>query len=291
MLAEQAREEGQVLLQSTVALMCVLVTAEAKRFACAMVEPLRASIQERMRALSTPNRRGQAAEMATFLRERSARLFENWRTQFEDHATEYFHQATARFAERVNELIADVRRMAGSLFGFSVQKFDAIDELAELERCGCFPNSDLDWGFGNAALMLPTGIFRRYLLRAALRKAESELEQNAALVAFDYKNRLNKSLALFLEAMTAKFNETVDGIGCLLESVLTRQRKGSAARRTQRRKQEEIAASLDECDRRDASVVAQHDGCESQTNIARDPGRHEASVLTPCTTLGESNDV
>jgi len=291
MLAEQAREESQALLQSTVALICVLVEAEAKRFAGGLVEPLRASIQQRMKGLSAPNRRGQVAEIVTFLRERSARLFEDWWTQFEDHPTEYFHQATARFAERVNELIAGVRRMAGSLLGFSVQKFDAIDELAELDPCECFPNSVLDWGFGKAVLMVPTGLFRRYLLRAVVRKAEAELEQKATFVSVDYKERLNKSLTLFLERMTARFNETIDGIGGMLESALTREQTRSAAVRTGLREQETTAAALVEHGGCDAPILVRHDSWENDDNHARKSSREDASGLKPCTTAGGSKDV
>ena len=134
--------------------------------------------------------------------------------------------------------------------------------------------------------MVPTGLFRRYLLQAVVRKAETELEQKANFVSVDYKERLNKSLALFLESMTARFNETIDGIGGMLESALTREQTCSAAVR-----QDTTAAALVEHDGGDALILVRHDSCENDDNRARKSSRDDASVLKPCTTAGGSNDV
>jgi GTPase SAR1 family protein len=289
--AEQEREDSQVLLQSGVARLCGLVEAEASRFAEVMVEPLRVSIRERMKTLGALSRKQQASEMDKFLRVRIEGLLEGWRIQFEGQAAEHFRQATIRFAGHVNELIADVRRTVGSLFGFSVQSFDATEELAELEPCGYFTDPVLDWGLGNAPLMLPAGLFRHYLLRVMLQKAESELKRNTTRVAFDYKKRLNKSLALFLEGMTSKLNETIEGLRRAVESALARHREDSATAEIQLQKQETILAKLDECDERVARILAQYEGDEGQANLGGDPGRDEASAVGPCTIVGGSQDV
>jgi hypothetical protein len=193
--------------------------------------------------------------MDRFLRARIEHLLDGWRTEFESDATQHFRQATNRFAERVNELIAGVRRTAGSLFGFSVQAFDAVEELAELEPCGYFTDPVLDWGLGSAPLMLPTPVFRRYLLRVMLRKAEIELERNATRVAFDFKKRLNKSVNLFLGGMTAKLNETIDGIRGALASAMERQQAGSAAAQLQLDNRQAALARLAECERELASIA------------------------------------
>jgi len=289
--AEQEREDSQVLLQSSVARLSGLVEMEASRFAEARVKPLRVSIRERMKTLGALSRKVLASEMDKFLMERIEGLFEDWRTQFESSANAHFGQATHRFAEHVNELIAGVRRTASSLFGFEVETFEATEELAELEPCGYFTDPVLDWGLGSAPLLLPPGLFRSYLLRVVLRKAESELERNATRVAFDYKKRLNKSLGLFLEGMTAKLNETIDGIRRALENALTRQQEGSATAGIQLQEQKTILATLDECDGRVARILVQYEGGRSQANLGVDLGRDEASALGPCAIIGESHDV
>jgi len=254
--AEEQREDGQVLLQNSVARLGSLVETEAMSFAETMVDALRTEIRRHLQTRRALGRKALAAEMDKFLKDRIGRLFDGWRTQFEGDAADHLRQATNRFAERVNELVAGVRQTAGSLFGFSVKSFDATEELAELEPCGYFTDPVLDWGLGNAPLLLPPRLFDRYLLRVMLRKAETELERNATRVAFDYKKRLNKSLTLFLEGMTAKLNETIDGIRSALASASARQQGGSTAAQLQLAQRQAALASLDECERQlDNAVV------------------------------------
>lgn len=247
--AQQEREDSQILLQNSVSQISRLFETEAMNFADEMVEPLRTEIRRHWEQHCNLGRRVLAAEMDRFLSARIEYLFNGWRAKFEGDAREHFRQATTRFAQRVNELIAGVRRTAGSLFGFSVQEFDAAEDLAELEVCGYFTDPVLDWGLGNAPLLLPTLLYRRYMLGVLLRKAETELERNATRVAFDYKERLNKSVSLFLEGMTAKLNETVDGIRGALISAVERQQTDSAAAHVQLEERQRALATLAECER------------------------------------------
>lgn len=247
--ARQEREDSQILLQNSVSQISRLFENEAMGFAGEMVEPLRTEIRRHWEQHCNLGRRVLAAEMDRFLSARIENLFNGWRAKFEGDASEHFRQATTRFAQRVNELIAGVRRTAGSLFGFSVQEFDAAEDLAELEVCGYFTDPVLDWGLGNAPLLLPTLLYRRYMLGVLLRKAETELERNATRVAFDYKKRLNKSVSLFLEGMTAKLNETVDGIRGALISAVERQQTDSAAAHVQLEERQRALATLAECER------------------------------------------
>jgi GTPase SAR1 family protein len=253
--AQQEREDSQILLQNSVARISNMVETEALAFAGNMVESLRAETQQHWQEHANLGRKELAAEMDHFLKTRIERLFNDWRTQFEHAANEHFQQATNRFAQRVNELIAGVRHTAGSLFGFSVQAFDAVEELAELEPCGYFTDPVLDWGLGNAPLLLPGPVFRRYLLRVMLRKVETELERNATRVAFDYKKRLRKSVSLFLDGMTAKLNETIDGIRGALSSAMERHQAGSAATEVQMDERQASLARLAECERELDSIA------------------------------------
>jgi len=276
--AEQEREDSQVLLQNNVMRLSGLVETEARRFAETNVAPLRDSIRAHLGRLGGSGRKALASEMDKFLKARVEEIFGAWRTEFEDQASEHFRQATHRFVERVNEIIAGVRRTAGSLFGFEVENFAATEELTELEPCGYFTDPVLDWGLGNAPLMLPRGLFRSYLLRVMLRKAESELERNATRVAFDFKKRLNRSLALLLEGMTGKLDETVDGIRRALESAVARHQEDSVAAGIELEEQTAILGRLDECDQRLAGIFSQYEGTGSR-------------AFGPCAMVGEENCV
>jgi hypothetical protein len=225
-----------------------------------MVEPLSIEIRDKLHTLSGLGRKEQAARMDSLLKERIERVFEDWRTQFEKSATEHFRQATSRFAERVNDLISGVRKTAGSLFGFSVESFDTTEELVELEPCGYLTDPVLDWGLGNAPLLLPPGLFRRYLDRIMLRKVELELERNATRVAFDYKRRLQKTHGLFLEGMTEKLNETAEGIRGAVEGALAQQHENSTAAERYFAKRQAGLAQLDQCEQQVSRILGQGEG-------------------------------
>jgi GTPase SAR1 family protein len=258
--AEQQREDSQVLAESAVARLASVFETEARRYAEEMAGPMREEIRASAQRLSNLGRKQQASEMDKFLKVRIEKLFDAWRAQFERTATEQFQQATRRFEASVNEIIGRVRETAGSLFGFEVRSLDVTEELAELEPCGYFTDPVLDWGLGNLPLLLPPGLFGRYLMRAMLRKVESELERNATRVAFDYKRRLNRSLTSFLAGMTAKLNETVDGIRRAIEGAAARHQEGSAAVELQLKERRDWLAALDECEERLTAVAAQYRG-------------------------------
>lgn len=256
--AEQQKEDSQVLVQNSVSRLARIFEEEAKQHAEEMLEPIRGEIRACAQRVATLSRRQQAAAMDQFLRARIEEMFDDWRDQFEYAATERFRQATKRFEGNVNEIITGVRETVGALFGFAVQKLEVKEELAELEPSGYFTDPVLDWGLGNLPLLLPFGLFRQYLLRTMLRKAESELERNATRVAFDYKRRLNKSLAAFLAGMAAKLNETVDGIRRAIEGAVTRQQEGSAAVELQVRERRAALAALDEHEERLKAIAAHY---------------------------------
>jgi len=255
--AEQERADSQVLLANRVEELARLFDTEAKRFGESMVDPLRAEVGDKLGAVQGFGRKEQAATMDHFLKERIERVFEDWRAQFEKSAAEHFHQATNRFAQRVNELISEVRTTAGSLFGFSVETFDETEELAELEPCGYLTDPVLDWGLGSAPLLLPLPLFRRYLRRNMQHKVELELERNATRVAFDYKRRLKKSHALFLEGMTEKLKETAEGIRNAVVEALSQEQESSQVAERSFAKRQAGLAELDRSEQRVNRVLGQ----------------------------------
>jgi GTPase SAR1 family protein len=267
--AEQQKEDSQVLVQNSVTRLARVFEEEARRHAEEMLEPIRGEIRACTQRVAALGRRQQAAEMDRFLKARIEKLFDDWRDQFEHAATERFRQATKRFEGNVNEIIAGVRETVGALFGFTVQGLDVTEELAELEPCGYFTDPVLDWGLGNLPLLLPFGLFRRYLVRTMLRKAESELDRNATRVAFDYKRRLNKSLAAFLSGMAAKLNETVDGIRRAIEGAAVRQQEGSAAVELQVRERQTALAALGEYEERLKAIAVQYARGDVQPEAVR----------------------
>jgi ribosome biogenesis GTPase A len=246
--AEQQREESRILSGNRVAKLSKLAEAEAIRFAEEMVEPLRTEIRQHLEAVPPLGRQKLSEEMDRFLKERIESLLNGWRNQFEGEVSVHFQQTAKRFADSINDLIANVRQTTASLFGFSVKRVEVSEALTELKPCRYVTDTVLGWGLDNAPRLLPPGFFRPYLLRAMLRKVEPELQRNATRLAIDYKDRFNKSLTLLLAEINAKLDGTIDGIRHATASALARQQESAAGVHTRLAEWEAALAELDQCE-------------------------------------------
>lgn len=227
-VAEQQRQDNVLLLKGGLARLSAAFEDAAKSFAESQAGPLAAAARAHFETLRSLPRKKLAGAMDRFVAERVRAVFDPWRRQFEASAMEDFRQVTGRFQTSINRLIREARETAGSLFGLALGHFEAAEELADLEPTGYYTDSLLDWGLGNAPLLLPKPLFHNYLLRRVLKAVPEELERNATRVAYDFKRRLNKSAAAFQQAMEGKLEETIAGIRGALQSALERHETGSA---------------------------------------------------------------
>ncbi|MCL6506794.1 MAG: dynamin family protein [Bryobacteraceae bacterium] len=227
-MAEGQRQDNVLLLRGGLARLSAAFEEAARSFAESQVGPLAAAARAHFESLRSLPRKKLADAMDRFVAERIRAIFDPWRRQFEASATEEFRQVTGRFQTAINRLIQQVRETAGSLFGLALGHFEAPEELADLEPTGYYTDSLLDWGLGNAPLLLPKRLFHSYLLRRVLKALPLELDRNATRVAYDFKRRLNTSAAAFQQAMEAKLEETIAGIRSALQSALERHETGSA---------------------------------------------------------------
>ena len=227
-LAGQQREDNELLLRGGLVRLSSAFDSAAKSFAESQVEPLAAAARAHLEQLHSLPRKRLASVMDRFVAERIREVFDRWRREFEALAIEDFRQVAGRFQTTINQLIQEVRETAGSLFGLALGRFQAAEELADLEPTGYYTDSLLDWGLGNAPLLLPGRLYHRYLLRRVLKAVPEELERNATRVAYDFRRRLNKSVSAFQQAMEGKLEETIVGIRGALRSALERHEAGSA---------------------------------------------------------------
>ncbi len=235
--AQQQREDNRVLLRAGLARLSSSFESAAREFAESQIPAVQAAARHHFEASSSLPRRKLAAEMDRFIARMIHELFEQWRRQFERQAFEEFRAVAGRFQQSINQLAEGVRRTAGELFGIEIAPLELADELAWLESTGYYTDSLLDWGLGNAPLLLPGPLFRRYMLRRVLKAVPEELDRNATRVAYDFKRRLQKSLADFERSLESKLDETVSGIRRAMEAALQRHREGSLRAR-------ELAESL-----------------------------------------------
>ncbi len=235
--ARQQREDNQILLKAGMARLSAAFEAAAREFSEAQIPSLTAEGRRHFESLRGVGRRRLAAEMDRFLAERIGRLFEQWRSDFEEKALQDFRQVTGRFQKNLNDLIRQVRHTAGELFGLEMAPFEAEEELVWLEPTGYYTDRLLDWGLGNAPLLLPGGLFRRYMLQRVLKAVPEELERNATRVAYDFKRRLQKSVSAFQHAVDRRLEEAIHGIQQAMQAALEQHEAGSA-------EAEQLAAKL-----------------------------------------------
>jgi GTPase SAR1 family protein len=225
--ARQQQEDNALLLKGNLARLSSTFENQAKSFAESQLDPMLSTVRacfEKSRSLS---RRQLASAMDRFLAQQLERQFDRWRADFEPSAVASFREITERFQKQVNELILKVRETAGTLFGVEIERLEASEELAFLEPTGYHTDPALDWGLGSAPLLLPAGLFHRYLLRRVLKNVADELERNATRVAYDLKRRLDKSVSAFERTVKGKLTETIGGLRRVIQSALERHESGS----------------------------------------------------------------
>ncbi|MGC8794982.1 MAG: dynamin family protein [Bryobacteraceae bacterium] len=230
-LAQQQREDNRVLLRAGLARLSASFENAAREFAESQAPALTQAAREHFRASSSLPRRKLAEEMDRFIARTVHEIFETWRRQFEHQAFEEFRKLAGRFQQSVNELADRVRRTAGELFGVEIAPVEVADELAWLESAGYYTDSLLDWGLGNAPLLLPGPLFRRYLLRRVLKAIPEEPDRNATRGAYDFKRRLQRSVQEFEHSLEARLGEAVRGIRQAMETALRRHQADSARAR------------------------------------------------------------
>src|SRR5579885_1739647 len=226
--ARQQQEESSLLLHGAIDRLRAWVDAEAARFAAAEAGPLSAAVEAYWRQACGLPRNQFAKSMDGFVQRAILERCDAWRGVLEPAAAAQLREITGRFEERTNKLIRSVCEIAGRLFGISVPELAAGGELIGMEGSGYYTDPLLDWGLGSAPLLLPPPLFRQYLLRRLRRAAPAELERNSNRVAIDLKRRLEKSVALFQEAMNRRLEETVQALERALASAVER-RQASAA--------------------------------------------------------------
>jgi hypothetical protein len=226
-LARQQQQDNDVLLKSSGARLSAEFEEQARNFAESQVEAISRALQRLIEQSRVAPKRRLASAVDRFIAEQVGHTFDGWRGEFENSAVAQFREATARFQTTVNDLACKVRETAGDLFGINITDLRIEQDLVYVEPTGYHTDTLLDWGLGNAPLLLPGRLYNRYLLREALKRVPDELERNATRVAYDFKRRLAESLSSFQRELNRKLNEMISGIRLGMQSALDKHQSGA----------------------------------------------------------------
>lgn len=221
-MARLQQQDNEVLLKSSLSRLAAAFDNQAKSFAAAKVGTVREAVQrvlERSRSLS---RRQLAANVDRVIADAVRDSFDEWRRETEPSLIASFRETTARFELAIGELAAEVRKTAGDLFNVAMDRFVIQEDLVYVESTGYCTDTLLDWGLGNAPLLLPGGLYRSYVSRRAMERVRRELERNATRVSYDFKRRLNESASRFQQDLNRKLSEMIENIRCAIQTALDR---------------------------------------------------------------------
>jgi small GTP-binding protein len=225
--ARQQQEDNDLLLKGSLAKLSAAFEEQARGFAESQVTGMSEAVRRFLEQSRTLPRRQLAGAADRFIADRVREAFDTWRIEFESSAVGSFREATTRFQTTVNALARKVRETAGNLFSVAIADLEMNEDLVYVEPTGYYTDTLLGWGLGNAPFLLPGGLYRRYLLRKALKRVPNELERNATRVAYDFKRRLTESVSRFQRDLNRKLSDTTDSISHAMRTALERQELGA----------------------------------------------------------------
>jgi GTP-binding protein EngB required for normal cell division len=214
----QEQSDTEYLLRGEISALLAKVEADLRVFVDDHVAPLTRRISEafeRHRGLRTGKLiEAMDAEMASAVQE----IFAPWRAGEESAVRETFARITARFVERANRIIADIRRLSADLFNVPVTPSLEVEPFTTESSHYYYIDNPFSLQLSQLPLLLPRPLRLRYIRRQFLGSCRLQLDINAGRLRADFQERLQKSARAF----SASFNDKVKLVLAGLEDTLQR---------------------------------------------------------------------
>ncbi|MBI3949486.1 MAG: dynamin family protein [Acidobacteria bacterium] len=162
-------------------------------------------------------------------------IFTAWHEQEETIISQEFTRITARFQERMNQIVEVVQDVAKGLFGVEVTPVMAVEPLTTESSHYYLVENPFTLQADTIVLMLPAPIAKRIIRRRFLENARLELDRNAGRWRSDFQERIEKSARRF----RVKFQEQVE------DALRDIQRTLERAAQERAQSEERVAATLD----------------------------------------------
>lgn len=208
----QQRGDLRPLLEAETRRLVLLVEEELERLRRRTEERLRAEVRSELE--TRPGRPDREA-----LRERTERVLreeiDGWRLAEERALGERFRATTARFVERVEELVAETVRLCGGILGIEL-----VTPSAEVALVG---ESRFTYSFFEVPTiidsilpdvhrLLPVGAARRAVLRDMDEHIRETVDKHCGRLRYDLTQRLERSKLELERALDARLRDAVEAI-------------------------------------------------------------------------------
>jgi len=162
-----------------------------------------------------------------FMKEQVEAVFNAWRLEEDHKMNKVFTAMSARFTEKTNTIVRNIRSATSRLFDIGVETFESPEALRAETHLYYKVDPLFYFAIDKIPFVLPKFLFRSYVLSKMQDKIKMELYRNAGRIRYDYLQRIEKSTHDFGKALNLKIDATLGGIRQAIEHAVSAWRTSS----------------------------------------------------------------
>jgi len=248
---EQERSDMNVLLASEINRLVGEVESDLNRRVEESVPSVRKRLQDLYTAQAKAGRSELGRRLDDFMKEQVEAVFNAWRLEEDHKMNKVFTAMSARFTEKTNTIVRNIRSATSRLFDIGVETFESPEALRAETHLYYKVDPLFYFAIDKIPFVLPKFLFRSYLLSKMQGKIKMELYRNAGRIRYDYLERIEKSTHDFRKALNLKIDATLGGIRQAIEHAVSAWRTSSEEYErhmaTYRQRSEELDAIVRDC--------------------------------------------
>jgi len=248
---EQERSDMNVLLASEINRLVGEAESDLNRHVEESVPLVRKRLHDFYSAHANASRSELGRLLDDFMKEQVEAVFNAWRIEEDHKMNKVFTAVSARFTEKTNTIIRNIRSATSRLFDIGVETFDSPEALRAETHLYYKVDPLFYFAIEKIPFVLPKFLFRGYVLSKMQGKIKMELYRNAGRIRYDYLQRIEKSTHKFRKALNLKIDATLCGIRQAIEHAVSAWRTSSEEcelhMATYRRRSEELEAIMRDC--------------------------------------------
>jgi len=163
-------------------------------------------------------------ELEQFVFEKIQETFQTWRRELTEKISTRLEGAHREFALKTNEVIERILGLTGSIFDLTLKPFTTVETLSKKSDFFFLLKDDpvgLELIQLAVTSALPRFLAKKIILKNMKTAVTDLLDRHCGRVRYDLIKRIEKTVKDFQEALTEKFDQTLDGIRAALQKALS----------------------------------------------------------------------